>query len=168
MKVKASHNTTRLLLSVIAVGLIIAACGGGGTSSGSGVAGTSIVRGSISEFSSGQAFFVPAVKPESHQSLIAALTNFLVSPARAMANGVVVNIDGKSTISRSDGAWEIGGVQTGNHDLEFCMDMRVGFNIGVPANAIVEISNVRVESSGAAAGSIATSSRMRSPINNPE
>jgi hypothetical protein len=128
--------------------MLVMSCGGGGTSSGSGGGGlekSSTVVLHVDSVAGGTAFMMPR-KPQSGAELVVALLSEMVAgTAWAGTAGVAVLVDGVS-VGTTDANGDIMFAATpGLHTITLVSGTtQASFQINVPADTVVTISNVTV------------------------
>lgn len=145
------------LASLIAAGVFLTSCGGGGTTAGvggSGIGGTGLtatVNGNVAQ--------VVAQAPPSKQGgitarMLAAIVDLLAAQVNAQTNGVGgigVQGGGQQTVTDAAGRFSLPNVTPSDNFqivLTFQDNQQIGLNVGpVPGGSTVQVSNIVVNKS---------------------
>jgi hypothetical protein len=142
---------------IFAITLFFTSCGGGSSSSGSGIGGTGItlVQGNVSSVD-GQLFVT--INPEGSQQAVAMLTEWIIplSYAQSGSQGLLtVSGGGQSTSVNSSGEFQLPGVTPSTHFvLTFVAagNNTIPLGIGeVPKGATVTVKNIAIDTNDSSA-----------------
>lgn len=144
-------NLSRRLGIIFVIALFFTSCGGGSSSSGSGIGGTGItlVQGNVSSI---DGFFVATIKSESSHHTVAYLTEWIIPLSYAQSTSpalLTVSGGGKSTRVNSSGEFELPGV-TPNANFVLTFEISgsntIPLGIGeVLKGATVTVKNITID-----------------------
>ncbi len=149
--IQAQHSTaslTRLALISVVAGFLALGCGGGGTSTGGGNTSTSASSTIVLQLSNSTvaAFVAPRTHGAPWRSIIEAGADLLIPPAYAQSANIEVFLDGVSVGFVEEGGTIIFPATAGPHEIALNNGTIIrSFNVDVPADTIVTISDVRLD-----------------------
>lgn len=154
---KLSKSRSLGISSLIFLGLLVAGCGGGGSSS-SGGGGASVgganksVQGNVSSVDDGLAINMENGVGAGFENLIAYTLTKFVSPTFAgSVEGIEVCIEGRCTFTDTSGAFslDLTGVPAGIYAISFSVGISIyTAEIDVMDDALVELQNISISGDG--------------------
>jgi len=150
-------NLSRRLGIIFVIALFFTSCGGGSSSSGSGIGGTGItlVQGNVSSI---DGFYVATIKSENSHHTVAYLTEWIIPLSYAQSASpalLTVSGGGKSTSVNSSGEFELPGVTpSANFVLTFEISGSNTIPLGIGEvlkGATVTVKNIAIDTKDSSA-----------------
>ncbi|MDH3690808.1 MAG: hypothetical protein OEU36_15280 [Gammaproteobacteria bacterium] len=145
---------------IIGAATVLSACGGGGSSSSGAGGGSATVTGNVSQFSGGQAFLMPADRPEGVSRIADLFVEFMIRSAWANMAGLEVSLGGSEDLTDADGSFELTNVAAGaqrlcvsNGVIELCATVS-----GVAPNSEITYEDVTCTETQCSIGKITVAS----------